>query len=188
MVLLLVVLLAQLQPMINRKLFISAEHVKDAEKDCAIPIGYGVTSTRPSMVYKYIEILKEHCKKFDKVLEIGTGCGWQTALLSQIFKEVYSIEFFEDLARRARLNCLEYKNIYIQQGDGMEGLQAKAPFDAVVVCCCVPKVPTTLIDQLDPDGIVIIPVGNNHSQDLIITNKNNCVTYHSPCGFSAVIA
>lgn len=109
-------------------------------------------------------------------MEIGTGSGYQTAILAEIAKEVYSIEIIEDLAKRAEriLKKLGYRNVHIKLGDGYNGWPEKAPFDAIIVTCAPQKIPEPLIEQLKDGGRMVIPVGRRYGiQRLILVKKVN---------------
>ena len=128
-------------------------------EDCPLPIGEGQTISQPYIVAYMTEALD--LRPGDKVLEIGTGSGYQAAILGELVKEVYTIEIVAKLGKRARqtLDKLGYKNIHVKIGDGYKGWPDKAPFDAVIVTCAPEKVPRALIEQLNEGGRMIIPVG-----------------------------
>lgn len=135
------------------------EDVRDAAyEDHALPIGEDQTISQPYMVGLMTELLEP--KKEDVVLEIGTGSGYQAAILGELCKEVYSIEIIDALTQRAikTLKDLEYKNVHAKTGDGWLGWPEHAPFDAIVVTCAAPKVPPPLIEQLKEGGRLVIPV------------------------------
>jgi len=113
-------------------------------------------------------------RETDRVLEIGTGSGYQAAILGEIAKEVYTIELIQPLAKAAeeRLKSLGYENVMVKQGDGYEGWTEHAPFDAIVVTASPPKIPEKLIAQLVEGGRMILPVGKHH-QELILVKKSN---------------
>jgi len=127
--------------------------------DYPLPIGEGQTISQPYIVAYMTEALD--LRPEDKVLEIGTGSGYQAAILAELVKEVYTIEIVVNLGKRARqtLDMLGYKNIHVKIGDGYKGWPEKAPFDAVIVTCAPEKVPRALIEQLKEGGRMIIPVG-----------------------------
>ena len=110
----------------------------------------------------------------DKVLEIGTGSGYQAAVLGEIVREVYSVEIIETLARESNelLNELGYKNIRVQHGDGYRGWKEEAPFDAILITAASPKIPAPLLNQLKTEGRLVMPLGKNHApQKLIVVTK-----------------
>ncbi|MCX7954105.1 MAG: protein-L-isoaspartate(D-aspartate) O-methyltransferase [Bacteroidales bacterium] len=159
---------------VERHKFVPADLVKYAYQDTPLPIGFEQTISQPYIVAFMTEIIKPN--KNMKVLEIGTGSGYQAAILAEIVKEVYTIELVEPLYNRARslLNDLGYKNIKFKLGDGHEGWEEYAPFDAIVVTAAAENVPPKLVDQLKEGGRMIIPVGSIYSdQYLVLIEKKN---------------
>lgn len=157
---------------VPRHLFVSEEYRTEAYNDYPLPIGHGQTISQPYIVALMTEALR--LKDTDKVLEIGTGSGYQTAILAEIAKEVYSIEIIEELARRASriLNYLGYRNVQIKVGDGYKGWPEKAPFDAIIVTCAPAHVPKPLIEQLKDGGRMVLPVGRRFGvQRLLLITK-----------------
>lgn len=142
-----------------------------AYKDRALPIGFGQTISQPYIVAFMTEQLNP--QPSDKVLEIGTGSGYQAAVLSQLVREVYTIEIVEPLARRAGadLQHLGCTNVFVRTGDGCQGWPEAAPFDAVIVTCAPDKVPQPLTEQLKDGGRMIIPVGPENNQELILLRR-----------------
>ncbi len=142
-----------------------------AYADTALPIGEDQTISQPYIVAFMTEQLKP--KPTDKVLEIGTGSGYQAAVLAELVKEVYTIEIVEVLGRRATeaLEKLEYKNVLTKIGDGYRGWREHAPFDAVIVTCAPTEIPQPLKDQLREGGRMIIPVGKRGAQELCLLEK-----------------
>lgn len=139
-----------------------------------LPIGHGQTISQPYIVAIMTNLLK--LKNSDKVLEIGTGSGYQAAILSKIVKKVYTIEIIKPLGLKAkeRLRELGYDNIDIRIGDGYHGIKEKAPFDAIIVTAAAGHIPPPLIEQLKPGGRMIIPVGSRfHVQQLVLIKKND---------------
>ncbi len=134
--------------------------------DMALPIGEGQTISPPFVVAYMTEQLDP--QPTDKVLEIGTGSGYQAAILSPLVKEVYSIEIVEPLGRRAAqaLRRLKYENVFTKIGDGYQGWKEHAPFDKIIVTCSPEKVPQPLVDQLKEGGLMIIPLGERYQQTL----------------------
>lgn len=146
----------------------------DAYNDSPLSIGYGQTISQPYIVAFMTEIIK--AKKDFKVLEIGTGSGYQAAILAQIVDSVYTIEIIEALFIKAkkRLDDLNYDNIFIKNADGYHGWKEKGPFDAIVVTAAAEFVPPPLIKQLKEGGKMIIPVGNPFSvQQLLLIEKKD---------------
>jgi protein-L-isoaspartate(D-aspartate) O-methyltransferase len=145
---------------VPRHLFVPESYRASAYADHPLPIGEGQTISQPYIVAFMTEALR--LKPADRVLEIGTGSGYQAAVLAEIVKDVYSIEIVESLGKRAEqtLSELGYPNIHIKIGDGYKGWPEKAPFDSVIVTCAPEQIPEILIDQLREGGRMIIPVGS----------------------------
>jgi protein-L-isoaspartate(D-aspartate) O-methyltransferase len=141
--------------------------------DQPLPIGYGQTISQPFIVAFMTEQLG--LAPGDRVLEIGTGSGYQAAILAGLVAEVYSIEIIEPLAKTAEatLERLGYKNVHVKAGDGYKGWPEHAPFDAVIVTCAPDHVPKLLVDQLKEGGRMIIPVGGFGDQELYLLEKKN---------------
>jgi len=158
---------------VPRHLFVNESIQYKAYEDMALPIGEGQTISQPYMVAVMIELLE--LKGTEKVLEVGTGSGYQAAILSELSKEVYTIERFEKLAQEARKKFQElgYNNIYIKAGDGTLGWPEKAPFDRIIITAGTPRVPDPLIKQLAQGGIIVAPVGERFSQQLIRVKKSD---------------
>ena len=141
--------------------------------DMALPIGEGQTISPPFIVAYMTEQLDP--QPTDKVLEIGTGSGYQAAVLSPLVKEVYTIEIVEPLGRQAArvLQKLKYKNVFTKIGDGYQGWPENAPFDKIIVTCSPEKVPQPLVDQLKEGGRLIVPLGERYQQMLYLFMKKN---------------
>lgn len=148
---------------VPRHEFVPHEYRRYAYADQPLPIGEGQTISQPYIVAYMTEIL--NLKPGEKVLEIGTGSGYQAAILAEVEAEVYSIEVIEPLAIRARnvLENLGYKNIFLKIGDGYQGWPEHAPFDAIMVTCSPSKIPEPLKEQLAEGGRMIIPVGQTNT-------------------------
>lgn len=144
---------------VKRHLFVPERYRAYSYDDHPLPIGEGQTISQPYIVAFMTEALD--LKPRDRVLEIGTGSGYQAAILAELVDEVYTVEIIEKLAKRARqtLERLGYKNIHVKIGDGYKGWPDKAPFDAVIVTCAPERIPAPLVQQLKEGGRMIIPVG-----------------------------
>lgn len=156
---------------VPRHLFVDEDIRREAYKDCALSIGEGQTISQPYMVAIMTELLE--LRGSEKVLEIGTGSGYQAAVLSGLSKEVYTIERIPALAEKAkmRFSALGYRNIHASTGDGTLGLPEYAPFDRILVTAASPGVPEPYIMQLADGGIIVAPVGERFSQQLIVLKK-----------------
>ena len=142
-----------------------------AYHDRALPIGWGQTISQPYMVGLMTELLSP--TKEDRILEIGTGSGYQTAILAELAKAVYSIEIIPDLVTCARrtISQLGYENVFIRWGDGSKGWIKYAPFDGIVLTCATDHLPEPLVMQLKPGGRAIIPMGDHQGQWLTVFSK-----------------
>jgi protein-L-isoaspartate(D-aspartate) O-methyltransferase len=155
---------------VPRHLFVPEEMKDMAYRDEPLPIGYGQTISQPYIVAYMTEALK--LRPEDKVLEIGTGSGYQTAILAELVRDVYTIEIIPELSERAQetLKNLGYTNIEFLIGDGSKGWPEKAPFDAILVSAAPAEVPPALVEQLQINGRLVIPVGTD-SQELVLIKK-----------------
>lgn len=158
---------------VPRDEFVPAPYRAQAYEDHPVPIGDNQTISQPYIVALMLEYLQ--LKPSDKVLEVGTGSGYATALLAELAAEVFSIERHPALAETARdvLNKIGYKNVQVLTGDGTLGLPTYAPFDAILVSAAAPDLPQPLIAQLGDSGRMIIPVGTDDSQQLQFIRKVN---------------
>ncbi|MBL0942430.1 MAG: protein-L-isoaspartate(D-aspartate) O-methyltransferase [Alphaproteobacteria bacterium] len=156
---------------VPRHLFVPENLQYLAYTDAPLPLGYGQTISQPYMVAFMTEAA--HLTPAAKVLEIGTGCGYQAAILSQICKKVYTIEIVKPLAEEAKriLKDLGYLNIHVRQGDGWEGWPQKAPFDAIIMTAAPKHLPQPILSQLKMGGILIIPLGEMPNQALLRYTK-----------------
>ncbi|WP_163325899.1 protein-L-isoaspartate(D-aspartate) O-methyltransferase [Draconibacterium mangrovi] len=158
---------------VPRHEFVLPEYMKWAYADGPLPINEGQTISQPYIVAYMTEVLE--LQRTDRVLEIGTGSGYQAAILAQLCDSVYTIELFEELNKSATkiFRKLEYTNIFSKVGDGYLGWPEKAPFDAIIVTCSPSHVPEPLQAQLAEGGRMIIPVGSGNIQKLVLLQKKN---------------
>jgi protein-L-isoaspartate(D-aspartate) O-methyltransferase len=157
---------------VERHLFVPENYRHMAYADRPVPIGEGQTISQPYIVALMTYHL--HLKPEDKVLEIGTGSGYQAAVLAELAKEVYSIEIIDELARTAqeRLRQLGYTNVWVKNGDGFYGWKEYAPYDAIIVTCAAPSIPEHLVEQLTEGGRMILPLGGEpFHQSLTVLTK-----------------
>lgn len=162
-----------LEAMLNvpRHEFVTANNKKLAYADYPLPIGNDQTISQPYIVALMTQSAR--LRPGDRVLEIGTGSGYQAAVLSEIVKEVYTIEIIEDLANDARsdLERLGYENVKVKHGDGYKGWEEFAPFDAILLTAATPEIPQPLIDQLKEGGRLVLPLEGMLFQDLVRITK-----------------
>ncbi len=165
---------ATLQAMrsVKRELFVPEKYKKYAYRDGPLPIGYDQTISQPYIVAFMVSTINP--QPSDRVLEIGTGSGYQAAVLGEIVNEVYTIEIVAELGAIAidRLDSLGYDNVHVRIGDGYHGWPEEAPFDAILVTAAPEEVPQPLIDQLREGGRLVIPVGSKMGvQELLLLTK-----------------
>lgn len=155
-----------------RHLFIDEALSHRAYEDTALPIGHNQTISQPLIVAHMSELLLA-TGPLDKVLEIGTGSGYQTAILAQLVNRVFSVERIQPLQDKAkeRLQSLKLRNIVFRWGDGWEGWNALAPYNGIIVTAAALEVPKALLDQLAIGGRLVMPVGDNHSQQLYLITR-----------------
>ncbi len=160
---------------IPRHLFVPADMIDYAYNDEPVPIGEGQTISQPYIVAYMTEAL--NLKESDRVLEIGTGSGYQSAVLAEIVKEVYTVEIIASLSHRAQelLTRLGYKNIYYKIGDGTFGWEEKAPYDAIMVTAAPSSFPRYLEEQLKEEGRMVIPVGSTFQELYLVTREKEKV-------------
>src|SRR5260370_41826465 len=175
--------LLQVMPSTPRLLFIPANLRSMAYEDHPVPIGHGATISQPYIVALMTELLAP--AKKHRILEIGTGSGYQAAILGQLAAEVYTIEIVPELASSAArtLRDLGYSNITVRQGDGFKGWPERAPFDGIILTAAPPEVPSALISQLAGNGRLVAPVGLMWTQELIVIEKkgDGAISRRSVC-------
>ncbi len=156
---------------VPREAFIAAEDASKAYGDFPLPIGAGQTISQPYIVAAMLEKLE--LRPRDRVLEVGTGTGYEAAILGELATEVWTVERQPELAENARviLQKLEYANVNVLQADGSRGLAEEAPFDKILVAAAAPRVPQNLIEQLADGGRMIVPVGTRAEQQLQLLRK-----------------
>ena len=161
----------QLFDMVPRHIFLPEGIWPRAYEDAPIPIGFGQTASQPSLQAYYLSLLRPQAE--EKVLEIGTGSGYLTALLCLLADRVYSVERVRELSRRARraLDAMAVNNAALLVGDGTIGWRKYQPFDVIVVSASSPSMPGTLVDQLGDGGRMLIPIGSRESQDLVLVRR-----------------
>jgi len=158
---------------VPRHEFVAAEYRDQAYRNHPLPIGYGQTISQPYIVALMTDLAAPTAE--DRVLEIGTGSGYQAAILAQLVKQVYSVEIIQPLASRAAdtFHRLQYKNITSKAGDGYYGWPEHAPFDAILVTAAASHIPPPLLQQLKPGGRLVIPVGSRFlTQQLVLVSKD----------------
>ena len=157
---------------VPRHRFVAENLARSAYRNEPLPIGQGQTISQPYIVALSTDLIDPRPE--DVVLEIGTGSGYQAAVLSEVVKEIYSIEIVEPLGRAAekRLESLGYRNVHVRIGDGYQGWPEHAPFDGIIVTAAAPFIPEPLIAQLKPGGKMVIPVDAGHGgQDMLLVEK-----------------
>ncbi len=175
---------------VPREEFVSPDLRSMAYDDCPLPLDKDQTISQPYMVAMMTQLLS--LKKTDNVLDVGTGSGYQAAILSKIAQRVYSIERFVELAGQAKSNLkkLRINNVELICGDGSCGLEDKAPFDAILVAAAAPKVPEELINQLADGGRLVIPVGEMYMQRILRVKKKGkgiIENYYDSCIFVPLV-
>jgi protein-L-isoaspartate(D-aspartate) O-methyltransferase len=159
---------------VPRHLFVEEALASRAYEDSALPIGFRQTISQPYVVARMIECVLQD-REAGKVLEVGTGCGYQAAVLAQVALEVYSIERIRELLERARANLreLRLKNLRLAHGDGAAGLEKAAPFDSIILAAAAPQLPQALLRQLAPGGRMILPLraAGAEAQRLVLVER-----------------
>jgi len=165
----------QLFDQVPRHIFLPEGVLPRAYEDAPIPIGYRQTASQPSLQAYFLTLLRP--TRDEKVLEIGTGSGYLTALLALMADRVYSVERVRELSQRARkaLDAMALKNVALMVGDGTIGWRKYAPFDVVAVSAASPSIPPALVDQMGDGGRMLIPVGSRDGQELVLVRKEGTV-------------
>jgi protein-L-isoaspartate(D-aspartate) O-methyltransferase len=160
---------------VPRGLFVPPRLVDGARLDRPLPIPHAQVTTQPSLVARMVEALA--LTGTERVLEIGTGYGWQTALLARLAAEVWSVERWDDVAATARANLARYgaANVDFAVADGSEGLPKHAPYDAIIVSAAFPTVPKPLVAQLADNGRLVQPIGSGGDEDVLLFHKRDGV-------------
>ena len=159
---------------VPRHLFVDEALASRAYEDTALPIGLGQTISQPYIVARMTEALLNDFEG-ETVLEIGTGCGYQTAVLSPLVKKIYTVERIPDLLRKTkkRLRELDIYNVQYRLGDGWEGWRKYGPYDGIIVAAAAEELPQKLLEQLAPDGRLVIPVGPTGRQELVMVTRQD---------------
>ena len=160
---------------VPRMQFVPSEHTDHADVDAPIPIPHQQVTTQPSLVARMVEALA--LEGDERVLEIGTGYGWQTALLAELARDVFSVERFADLADSARSALAGRENITVVVGDGSEGLREHAPFHGILVAAAYPEVPAPLAEQLAEGGRLVQPLGPGGAEDVVVFEKRGGIAH-----------
>jgi protein-L-isoaspartate(D-aspartate) O-methyltransferase len=175
---------------VPRELFVPPEAREHAYEDAALAIGHGQTISQPYMVARICEALE--LRGDERVLDVGTGSGYQAAVLAELAREVHTIERIPELAERARVNLAEagYERVAVHVGDGTLGLPEQAPFEAIAVAAAAPEPPPSLYDQLTPRGRLVVPVGRRWGQELLVVVRSPegpAVLRSVPCRFVPLV-
>lgn len=154
---------------VPRHRFVLPEYRFESYYDSPLPIGYGQTISQPYIVAYMTDLLRLHAGS--RILEIGTGCGYQTAVLAELSREVYSIEIVEPLHDRAKMILaeLKYENVHLRHGDGNVGWKEAAPFDGIIVTAAPLRIPESLLKQLAVGGTLVCPVGSYFQEIQVVT-------------------
>jgi protein-L-isoaspartate(D-aspartate) O-methyltransferase len=175
---------------VPRELFVPEGERQRAFADAALPIGYGQTISQPYMVARIAEALA--LRPDERALDVGTGSGYQAAVLAELDADVVTIERIPELAEQARtaLAAAGYDQVEVVVGDGTLGLPERAPFDAIAVAAAAPGLPETLYEQLRPRGRLVVPVGGRHGQrlEVVVRSPEGPAVVHSvPCRFVPLV-
>src|SRR5581483_11330180 len=158
---------------VPRHIFVDEALAHRAYEDIALPIGFGQTISNPWTVARMLELLRAG-RPLGRVLEIGTGCGYQAAILSRLAREVYSIERISPVLMKARVKLRELRigNVRLKHGDGYLGLKEFAPFDAILIAAAAAAVPDALVDQLETEGRLLMPMGTREQHLVLVENSD----------------
>jgi protein-L-isoaspartate(D-aspartate) O-methyltransferase len=175
---------------VRRELFVPQELRSRAYDDAALPIGYGQTISQPYMVARICEALA--LRGDERVLDVGTGSGYQAAVLAELAAEVVTIERLPELAQSARASLVAagYERVEVRVGDGTLGVPDRAPFQAIAVAAAVPELPATLYEQLEARGRLVLPVGTRRAQELQVVVRSPegpAVLRSVPCRFVPLV-
>ena len=175
---------------VPRELFVPPEHREHAYEDAALPIGHGQTISQPYMVARICQELG--LRGHEGVLDVGTGSGYQAAVLAELAAEVHTIERIPELAEHARANLVAagYERVAVHVGDGTLGLPEHAPYDAIAVAAAAPQPPPSLYEQLVPGGRLVVPVGRRWGQELLVVVRSPegpAVVRSVPCRFVPLV-
>jgi protein-L-isoaspartate(D-aspartate) O-methyltransferase len=175
---------------VPRELFVPESERARAFEDAALPIGHGQTISQPYMVARICEALE--VRQGQRVLDVGTGSGYQAAVLAELGAEVVTIERIPELAEQARVNLAAagYDKVEVVVGDGTLGVPERAPFDGIAVAAAAPELPETLYEQLRPGGRLVVPVGGPRAQrlEVIVRSPEGPAVVHSvPCRFVPLV-
>jgi protein-L-isoaspartate(D-aspartate) O-methyltransferase len=175
---------------VPRERFVPTELQPRAYDDAALPIGSGQTISQPYMVARICEALS--VRGHERVLDVGTGSGYQAAVLAELAGEVHTIERVPELAEQARENLAAagYERVHVHVGDGTLGLPAHAPYVGIAVAAAAPRIPDALYEQLEPRGRLVVPVGRRHGQELqlvIRSPEGPAVVRSVPCRFVPLV-
>ena len=156
-----------------RHIFVDEALASHAYEDIALPLGFGQTISSPHTVARMTELALGGGAAVQKVLEVGTGCGYQTAVLAKLVKQVYSMERLAALLNHARRHLREVRllNVHLRHGDGLLGMPQVAPFDAIVMTAAAARVPEKLVEQLKPTGRMIMPISSAKGQQLCVVER-----------------
>ncbi len=173
----------RIMEMVERHKFVPGHSIPNAYEDHPLPIGHGQTISQPYIVALMTELCQ--LEGSEKVLEIGTGSGYQTAILAHLAKEVYSIEIVEPLGKSAKKKLVDmgYTNVHVKIGDGYKGWPEFAPFDVIILTASPPKIPNSLLEQLSNNGGILVAPEGDFMQELVKIEKNdgkltkNVITY-----------